>query len=110
MSDFDPDRIRQRLAEVGEQWADGKAAFEALDDLTKTILAEVMSNHLPNCATKAEAEMRALMDSTYKQHLADKAAARKAWLRAEVTWKTGSMWVELRRSQESTRREEMRMR
>ena len=110
MTEFDPDKIRERLAQVGDEWADKKAAFEALDDLTKTVLAEVMSNHLPGCATKAEAEMRSLMDPTYKQHLADKAAARRAWLKAEVVWKTGSTWAELRRSQESTLREQMRIR
>jgi hypothetical protein len=110
MSDFDPDKIRARLQEVGDNWADCKAAYEALDDLTKTILAEVTSNYLPNCSSKAEAEMRGLMDKTYKQHLADKAAARREWLRAEVTWKTGQMWTDLKRSQESTIREQMRIR
>ena len=111
MSDFDPDKIRARLEEVGNDWADKKSAYEALDDLTKTVLAEVTSNYLPpTCATKSEAELRALMDNTYKAHLGAKAAARKDWLRAEVKWKTGLMWVELRRSKESTRREEMRIR
>ena len=108
MTEFDPDRIRERLKEVGDEWADKKSAFEALDDLTKTVLAEVTSNYLPNCSSKAEAEMRGLMDKTYKQHLADLASARREWLRSEVTWKTGNLWAELRRSQESTKREEMR--
>ena len=110
MSEFDPDRIHQRLEEVGNDWADKKSAYEALDDLTKTVLAEVMSNYLPSCSSKAESEMRALMDQTYKAHLASKAGARKEWLRAEVKWKTGQLWAELRRSKESTLREEMRLR
>lgn len=110
MTEFDPDRIRERLVEVGDKWADAKAAYEALDDLTKTVLADVQTNHAPHCKTKAEAEMMALRDATYKQHLADKSAARRAWLLAEVRWKTGLMWAELRRSKESTIREEMRLR
>lgn len=110
MTDLDPDKIRERLVEVGDEWADKKAAYEALDDMTKTNLADAMSNHLPNCGTKAEAEMRALIDNGYKQHLADKAAARRAWLLAEVKWKTALLWAELRRSQESTKRAEMGMR
>lgn len=111
MSDFDPDRIRERLKEVGDDWADKKAAYQALDDLTKTVLAEVTSNYLPPvCTSKAEAELRGLMDKAYKEHLAAKASARREWLRAEVTWDTGKMWADLRRSQESTKREEMRIR
>lgn len=110
MTELDPDRIRERLIEVGEDWADKKAAYEALDDMTKTNLADAMSNYLPTCGTKAEAEMRALMDNAYKAHLGAKAAARRAWLVAEVKWKTSLLWAELRRSQESTKREEMRMR
>lgn len=109
MSELDPDKIRDRLVGVGDEWADKKAAFEALDDVTKTILADVTLNHLPNCASKAEAETRALSDRIYKDHLAAKAAARKEWLKAEVRWKTGMMWVELRRSRESTLRAEMRL-
>lgn len=108
MSDLNPDKIRERLEEVGNDWADKKSAYEALDDLTKTVLAEVTSNYLPTCSSKSEAEMRALKDNVYREHLAQKAGARREWLRAEVTWKTGNLWAELKRSQESTRREEMR--
>ena len=108
MTEFDPDKIRERLQAVGDTWADCKAAYEALDDLTKTVLAEVTSNYLPTCSSKSEAEMRALKDNAYKEHLQQKSSARREWLRAEVTWKTGNLWAELRRSQESTKREEMR--
>ena len=107
---FDPDKIRERLVELGDEWADKKSAYNALDDLTKTVLADVMANYLPTSSSKAEAEMRSLIDKTYKEHLAAKAAARRAWLQAEVRWSTGTLWAELRRSKESTLREEMRLR
>lgn len=110
MSNLDPDKIRERLVEVGDDWADKKSAYCALDDNTKTVLAEVMSNYLPSCSSKAEAEMRALADKTYKEHLAAKSAARKEWLKAEVRWNTGTLWAELRRSAESTKRAEMALR
>lgn len=108
--DFDPDKIRERLLVVGEDWADKKSAFEALNDLTKTVLADVTANYIQSCASKAESEVRALGDRIYKEHLAGKAAARKEWLRAEVKWKTGVLWAELRRTQESTRRAEANIR
>lgn len=111
MSEFDPDKIHDRLVTVGDVWADAKAAYEALDDLTKTVLAEITSNYLPPvCSSKTEAETRGLCDRKYKEHLAAKDHFRKEWLRAEVRWKTGLMWADLRRSKESTVREEMRMR
>lgn len=110
MSELDPDKIHTRLIEVGEEWADKKAAFEAFDDLTKTILADETLNYLPKCSSKAEAEARGLAGEVYKEHLASKAAARKAWLLSEVKWKTGVLWAELRRSKESTLRAEMNLR
>lgn len=106
---LDPDKIRDALVKVGDDWADKKSAYCALDDLTKTVLADVTSNYIPSCSSKTEAEMRALSDRAYKEHLAAKAAARKEWLRAEVRWSTSNTWSELRRSKESTMREEMRM-
>lgn len=110
MSELDPDKIRERLIEVGNEWADNKSAFEALDDLTKTVLAEITTEFLPSSASKTEAETRGLSSQKFKVHLESKAAARREWLRSEVKWKTGLMWAELRRSKESTVREEMRMR
>jgi hypothetical protein len=110
MSELDPDRIRERLEEVGNEWADKKSAYDALDDLSKTVLADITSNHLPSSSSKTEAEMKALKDDGYKKHLEEKASARREWLRAEVKWKTGNTWAELRRSRESTMREAMRIR
>jgi hypothetical protein len=107
---LDADRIYHEVTTAGETWADTKSAFEALDDLTKTVLAEITSNFLPPmCHTKAEAEIRAQSSTQYKEHLATKAAARKAWLLAEVKYKGLVMLAELRRTQESTRRQEMKL-
>ena len=111
MSDFKPDEIYRELEQAGVDWADKKSAYEALDDLTKTVLADITSNYLPpTCATKSEAEIRAIASADYKHHLATKAAARKAWLLAEVKWKNFNTLSELRRSEESTRRSEMNLR
>src|SRR5215831_4183531 len=91
------------LTQAGETWADCKAAYEALDDVTKTVLSDITLDHLPNCASKAEAETRALASDGFKNHLAAKSAARRAWLFAEVKWKNCNTLAELRRSEESTR-------
>lgn len=109
MSELDPDKIRDRLEQVGNDWADKKSAYEALDDLTKTVLADITSEFLDISPSKAAAELTALGDAAYKTHLEAKATARREYLRAEVKWKTANTWAELRRSRESTMREEMRL-
>jgi len=107
---LDPDRIYHELGVAGEDWADKKSAYQALDDLTKTVYADIMTDYIPACPTKAEAEARAFADTKYKQHLATKSAARRAWLLAEVRYHNLQTLAELRRSQESTRRSEMNLR
>lgn len=108
---LDADHIYHEVTTAGETWADCKAAYEALDGLTKTVLADITANFLPPvCASRVEAESRALASRDYKEHLAEKSAARKAWLVAEVKYKGLIMLAELRRTQESTKRAEMNLR
>lgn len=107
---LDPDKIYHEVTSSGAIWADAKAAYETLDDFTKTVLADITSNFLPPvCQTKTEAEMRALASKDYKDHLAAKHSARKSWLLAEVKYKGLIMLAELRRTEESTRRQEMKL-
>ena len=108
--DFNPDKIFHEVSEAGDDWADKKAAYEALGDNTKSVLADIISNYLDGKMSKGEAEVRAQGSREYKDHLAAVAKARREWLHAQVKYDSLKMLVELRRSQESTRREEMRMR
>lgn len=111
MTDFDPAAIYTTVLTAGEDWADKKAAYETLDDMTKTVYSDVLSNYLPpTCSTKSEAEVRAYVDADYKKHLAEKSKARRAWLLAEVKYRGLQMLGELRRTQESTRRAEIGLR
>jgi hypothetical protein len=108
MTDFDPDRIRSRLAEVGEEWAELDAAANLLEETKKSVLAELMLS--AEGGTSAAKEMQALAAPAYRLHLANMVAARKEANKAKVRYDTGKMWAELRRSQESTKRAEMGMR
>lgn len=106
---FDPDTIYRELTEAGDEWADKKSAYEALDDNTKSILSDIASNYMDGKVSRAEAEMRALASGDYKHHLATVSAARKAFLKAQVKYDCLKTLAELKRSQESTRRQEMRL-
>jgi hypothetical protein len=108
--DFNPDRIFHEVSQAGEEWADKKAAYEALDDNTKSVLAEITGRYMDGKASKASAETLALASRDYREHLASVAKARSEFLRAQVKYDSLRMLVELRRSQESTRRAEMSLR
>ena len=107
---LDADTIYAKIQSAGEDWADRKAAFCALDDITATVKADLTTDFYTSCSSKAEASERALATSRYKEHLASVAGARRAWLLAEVKYKNLQLLAELRRSEESTRRAEMGMR
>ena len=105
-----PERIYSEVTDAGEAWADCKAAYEALDDVTKSVLADIALGYMDGKTSKAEAELRALASRGYRDHLASVKDARKAWLLAQVRYDSIKMLAELRRTQESTRRAEMGMR
>ena len=107
---INPDEIYREVLSAGERWADFKAAYEALDCNTKSVLADITANFLDGGKmTKSEAEMRAQASGDYKTHLASVSSARKAYLRAQVTYDSLKMLADLRRSEESTRRQEMKL-
>lgn len=101
--------IYDQVLAAGESWADFKSAYEALDDNTKSVLADITSNFMDGKVSRAESEMRALASGEYKNHLASLKAARRAWLIAQVKYDSVKMLAELRRSEESTRRQEMKL-
>ena len=107
---LDVDTIYRKVEEAGLAWADKKAAYEMLDDMTKTVSADLLTDYGRTCKTKAEAEALAFSDRRYKEHLALLAAARREWLHSEVRYKSAQLLAELRRSEESSRRAEMNIR
>jgi|CXWL01.1.fsa_nt_gi hypothetical protein len=104
------DAIFAKIQTAGDDWADKKAAFCALDDMTSTVRADLATDYYASCGSKGEAVERALASPRMKDHLASVAGARRAWLLAEVKFKNLQLLAELRRSEESTRRAEMGMR
>ena len=106
---LDPDKIYHEVSTAGEDWADKKAAFEALDDVTKSVLADITGRFMDGKISRTEAERYALASQDYRQHLASVSKARSEWLRAQVKYDSLKLLADLRRSQESTRRQEMKL-
>jgi len=106
---LDPSSIYLEVLKAGEEWADKKSAYEALDDNTKSVLAKITGGFMDGKISKTEAERCALASQDYREHLASVSDARHEWLRAQVRYDSLKMLAELRRTQESTRRAEMRL-
>jgi hypothetical protein len=106
---LDAEEIYHAVTSAGEEWADKKSAYEALADATKSVLADIALGFMDGKTSKAESELRALSSRPYREHLAEVKLARKAWLLAQVRYDSIKMLAELRRTQESTRRAEMRL-
>ena len=107
---IDPDKIYHEVSSAGETWADTKAAYEAFDDNTKSVLAEIAGRYLDAGETQGKAETRALASKDYREHLASLSKARGEFLRAQVRYDSLRLLAELRRSEESSRRAEMNLR
>ncbi len=107
---LDADAIYRKVEQSGLEWADRKAAFQILDDMTATVKADLTTGFYITCTSKAEAEQRALASDRYKTHIAELSVARKAWLQSEVKYKSAQLLADLRRSEESTRRAEANIR
>lgn len=107
---IDPDKIYHEVETAGDDWADKKAAYEALDDNTKSVLAEICGRYLDAGENKGQSEIRALASKDYREHLASLSKARGEFLRAQVRYDSLRMLADLRRSQESTKRAEMTLR
>ncbi len=107
---FDPEKIFHEVTQAGDTWADTKSAFEALDDVTKSVLADITGRFMDGKISRTEAERYALSSQDYREHLASVSKARGEWLRAQVRYDGLKMLAELRRSQESSKRAEMNLR
>ena len=108
--DLDPDKIYKKLLESGDAWADAESAAQLLEDTRKIVLAEQLIRYVPESKSVAEAENRALISQPYREHVKAMNEARRAANRARVNYDTLRALMELRRSQESTRRAEAQIR
>lgn len=117
LRNFDPARLTAEVIDQGETWADLDAAASALEETRKTVLAkralefieDSLSGGKARAMSAAQAELKALADPTYEEHLNLMVEARKNANRARVRYDLGRMRLELLRTAQATLRNEMRM-
>lgn len=105
MKILDANELYQRLIEAGNDWADKQAAFNVLDDTKNSVLAKLT---LKSDATSVSArEVDAKASQEYTDHVKATQNAFKEALKAKVKWESIRIWIDLRRSEEATRRAEL---
>lgn len=104
---FDPDKIAEELSKRGLAWADCDAAYRALDEATKSVLAECMTD--AGDVSVARAEMQGRTHPTYRAHLEAVDRARRAANRAKVNLDVFETWIELKRTEQATQRAQMKL-
>jgi hypothetical protein len=101
------DALAVQICSAGEKWSDLDAAANLLEETKATLLADLM-RQAPEGTALGLREIYAKSDATYKQHIEAMVEARRVANRARVRYQSLQVLADLRRTQESTRRAELR--
>lgn len=105
-----PEKLHSRLVALGENWADLNAAAELLEGSEKSVLGQYVLEHMAEAKSVAKAEHMARADARYTAHMKIEVEARRKANIAKVNLDAAKTYIDLLRSQESTRRAEMNLR
>ena len=108
--DFDPRTLAQDLVAHGNLWADRNSAAEILEETRKTLRAQIAQKYLTEGMATNRAELSAEASKEYIDHLHAMTEARRLSNRARVQYDADRAFIDLVRSQESTKRAEMLIR
>ena len=103
---LNPEQIYAEIVKSGSDWADKDAAATILEETKKTVFAELF-NQQPEGSIGVR-EYAASADPVYKLHVVNMVNARKEANRAKVRFDGAKLLADLRRSEESTRRAELK--
>jgi hypothetical protein len=96
---LDPDKAAAELSARGKAWAELNGAYQALDDATKSILSDIAGKQ--NDGSEASKEFR--------EHLTALSEARTKAAIAKVNYDVFAIWLDLKRSEASYMKAEMRI-
>lgn len=98
---LDSQKLHDKLRTLGLEWSDADAAFKALEDTLKTVLAEAF---LESDGAVAVRDAKARISPMVKEHLKAMADARKAMNAAKVSYDVARVFVDLERTNASGQR------
>ena len=104
---MDANELYHKLTQAGDDWADKQAAYNVLDDTKNAVLAQLtLKSEAPSVAAR---EIEAKASKEYTDHVKKTQDAMKEALKAKVNYESIKIWIELKRSEEATRRAEMKL-
>lgn len=118
---LEPAAVTTLVADAGSEWYVNDAAAASFEETKKSLLAKLVLEYMdrgtpgtapgapPKAMSFAQAEQRGLADPRYEEHLEMMVTARKAANLSRVRYDMGRMFLELQRSAQATRRQEMGM-
>lgn len=102
-----PHDVYDKLVELGDKWADHKAAAFLLEKAAKTILAKMKLASLRK--SNADKEDEATASPEYDDACRRAAEAQRDALKAQVRYDSFQVYCDFLRSHEATAREEAKM-
>ena len=104
---MDADKLFHKLTLAGDDWADKQAAYNILEDTKNAVLAKLMTKSQATSVAAKEIEAKA--SDEFTAHVKATQEAMKAALKAKVNYESIKIWIDLKRSEEATRRAEMKL-
>lgn len=104
---FDPNEIYQRLISAGEAWVNAQSLSDQLDEMKKPLLAQLKLSSPEK--TDAGRETWAMAQEEYRNHIEGMVAAKRDANLKRVRYKAAEAWVDAMRTQQATRRAEVRL-
>jgi len=98
---IDSAKMHERLQKLGLAWSDADAAYKALEETSKTILAQ---EFLAATGSVAEREAKARTSEAVREHLKAMADARRTMNAARVNYDVARVYVDLERTNASGQR------
>ena len=103
------DAVYHQMQHLGTKWADAHAEAEMLEEAKKCVLATITLHYIADGGTKAAAEVQAYASQEYQDHVKKMVEARRKANLAKIELESVKTHLNLTRTYEASRREEMKL-
>jgi len=105
----DIDALYHQMQHLGSRWADLHAEAELLEESKKCVLASITLHYMNDGDTKSSGETKAFAAPEYREHVQKMVEARRRANQAKVEFEGMKAHLNLTRTYEASRREEMKL-
>jgi hypothetical protein len=109
MTEWNPSDLARGFYEHGKDWSEKDGAASLYEETRRTLRAQIALKFLPDAGSVSKAEMNAEGTIEYIEHVKAMVAARTVANIARAQFDADRAFIDLVRSQESSRRAEMQL-